>query len=190
MDWRITKQLFIGAEATWRDVEVPIEINHLRCESIAVFEKWKEQLHSAYLFWAPFPRVSISAQVVYDTFEFAIGSLDQLLGGSPRLSRPSAFPWRAIFRPERLLRWSIGDLCRPGGRCARRMRKLSLNLSDGKSNLCRGRCERRMEIPEAIWHRVADRPKYRRQTFRFQDDDFREFRHEARQPTPTFRNVR
>ena len=93
MDWRITKQLFIGAEATWRDVEVPIEVGTGFNESIAVFEKWKEQLHSAYLFWAPFPRVSVSGQVVYDTFEFAIGSLGELSEVPLSLKNPQRSPW-------------------------------------------------------------------------------------------------
>ncbi len=72
-DWRITKQLFTGAEATWRDINVPIPTLAPSGESIAVFEKWKEQLHRAYVFWTPIPRFSLSAQVVYDTFEVADG---------------------------------------------------------------------------------------------------------------------
>ena len=75
VDWRLTKQLFIGAEATWRDIEVPIETTTIAGEIIAASEKWKEQLHRAYVFWAPFPRVSIAREVVYDTFELELGLL-------------------------------------------------------------------------------------------------------------------
>ena len=74
IDWRLTKQLFAGAEATWRDIDVPITVSVNEVDT-AVFEAWKEQLHRAYLFWAPTVRISLSGQVVYDTFESQEGLL-------------------------------------------------------------------------------------------------------------------
>ena len=44
---------------------------HPRVRALPIFETWKEQLHRAYLFWAPVPRVSLSAEVVYDTFRLS-----------------------------------------------------------------------------------------------------------------------
>ena len=38
-------------------------------QGAAIFEAWKEQLHRAYLFWTPTSTLSLSGQVVYDTFE-------------------------------------------------------------------------------------------------------------------------
>ena len=52
LDWRLTKQLFAGAEATWRDINVPITYRSTG-RTTAIFETWKEQLHRAYLFWTP-----------------------------------------------------------------------------------------------------------------------------------------
>ena len=45
LDWRVTKQLFAGAEATWRDLRVPFIVN----ADTAVFEGWEEQVHRAYI---------------------------------------------------------------------------------------------------------------------------------------------
>jgi hypothetical protein len=74
LDWRITKQLFAGAEATWRDIDIPIVVFGLAAPT-AVFETWKDQLHRAYLFWTPTERVSLGAQVIYDAFEAEKGLL-------------------------------------------------------------------------------------------------------------------
>ena len=71
LDWRLTKQLFAGAEATWRNIEVPL--NDL--QGAAIFENWREQLHRAYLFWAPTSTLSLSAEVVYDKFNAQTGIL-------------------------------------------------------------------------------------------------------------------
>jgi tetratricopeptide (TPR) repeat protein len=74
LDWRITKQLFIGAEATWRDIDIPIIVFGLAAPTTA-FETWKETFHRAYLFWTPTKRVSLGAQLVYDAFEAEQGLL-------------------------------------------------------------------------------------------------------------------
>ena len=54
LDWRITKQLFVGAEATSRNLTLPI--TQFDGGTTAVFEKSKEQLHRGYLYWAPTTR--------------------------------------------------------------------------------------------------------------------------------------
>jgi len=71
LDWRLTKNFFAGAEATWRDVDVPIIF---QAENVAIFEDQNEQLHRAYLFWTPTSRISLSGQVVYDIFDAEKGN--------------------------------------------------------------------------------------------------------------------
>jgi hypothetical protein len=44
-DWRATKQLFFGAEATWRDLNVPFIL-----PDTAVFESWREKVDRAYVY--------------------------------------------------------------------------------------------------------------------------------------------
>jgi hypothetical protein len=72
IDWRLTKQLFVGAETTWRDIDVPIALFE---QESAVFETHTEKLDRVYLFWAPTSRISLSGQVIYDTFESETGIL-------------------------------------------------------------------------------------------------------------------
>ena len=91
IDWRLTKQFFAGAEATWRDIDVPITVSVGNVDT-AVFEAWKEQLHRAYLFWAPTLQLSLSGQVVYDTFEFRGGPADELFSSPVEREHSSAFP--------------------------------------------------------------------------------------------------
>lgn len=64
-DWRITNELFVGAEATWRDLDVPL----FEGFDEVIVEDWDEQSHRAYAFWTPIPEVSLSAEFVYDRFE-------------------------------------------------------------------------------------------------------------------------
>ena len=64
-DWRITNELFVGAEATWRDLDVPL----FEGFDEVLLEDWDEQSHRAYAFWTPIPEVSLSAEFVYDWFE-------------------------------------------------------------------------------------------------------------------------
>ena len=181
LDWRITKQLFIGAEATWRDVEVPIEVGTGFNESIAVFEKWKEQLHSAYLFWAPFPRVSVSGQVVYDTFDSQLGllaSFSEVPLSLRTLSVPLAVRYfdPSGFFAGVLATYVDQEVVRTPDA------KLFVGLSDGQEDFMivdatiGWRFPKRFGIASLTVRNLFD------QTFRYQDDGFREFRN---QPSAT-----
>jgi hypothetical protein len=87
LDWRLTRQLFAGAEATWREPEVPI----LDFQGQPVFETQKEQSHRAYIFWAPTSRLSLSGQVVYDTFSSETGLLTNF-STTPKSLKTFSFP--------------------------------------------------------------------------------------------------
>jgi tetratricopeptide (TPR) repeat protein len=66
LDWRLTNELFVGAEATWRSLKVPM----LDVASGAVtFEDQDEQSNRAYVFWTPLRELALSAEFVYDRFE-------------------------------------------------------------------------------------------------------------------------
>jgi tetratricopeptide (TPR) repeat protein len=67
-DWRATNRLFVGAEATWRDIEIPI-----LGEDGYVFEDQQEQLHRAYLHWVLSETLVFSAELIYDRFEAQTG---------------------------------------------------------------------------------------------------------------------
>jgi tetratricopeptide (TPR) repeat protein len=173
VDWQITKQLFGGAEATWRDIEVPIEVG----PSIAVFEKWKEQLHRAYVFWAPFPRVSLSGEVVYDTFESELGLLTSFSQVPQSLRTVSVPVGIRYFDPSGFFAGVLAtyidqEVVRTPDA------ELFIGLSDGREDFVvvdasiGWRFPKRMGIAALTVRNLFD------QAFRYQDDNFREFRTE------------
>lgn len=64
-DWKLADNLFLGAEATWRDIDVQYytaDIND------ADETNWREQTHRLYAYWAPADRWALTGQFVYDRF--------------------------------------------------------------------------------------------------------------------------
>jgi tetratricopeptide (TPR) repeat protein len=64
-DWKLAENLFVGAEATWRDIDVQYytaDIND------ADETNWREQTHRLYAYWAPADRWALTGQFVYDRF--------------------------------------------------------------------------------------------------------------------------
>jgi hypothetical protein len=65
-DWKITRNISIGGEATWRDLDTPfVDI----ASDTADFVDHDEQTHRLYLNALPHPRIPISVEFVYDKFE-------------------------------------------------------------------------------------------------------------------------
>jgi hypothetical protein len=70
VDHRLMSNLFIGGEATWRDITEPI----LNLEAQAKrLENTDEQTHRAYVHWLPIPEIALSAEFVYDRFSAETG---------------------------------------------------------------------------------------------------------------------
>jgi Tfp pilus assembly protein PilF len=68
LDYQVTDKLFIGAEATWRELEVP----YFFFENGAFRDletDWDERTHRVYLYALPHPRIPVSVELVYDRFE-------------------------------------------------------------------------------------------------------------------------
>ena len=66
VDWRLTENLSVGAEATWRDLDEPVlDI----ANDVFVSEDRDEQLHRAYLYWTPLPGLALSGEFVYDRYK-------------------------------------------------------------------------------------------------------------------------
>jgi tetratricopeptide (TPR) repeat protein/opacity protein-like surface antigen len=101
-DWRITNELFVGAEATWRDLNVPLLLdrNGDGKSDDSIQEAWDEQSHRAYLFWLPIPEVSLSAEFAYDRFESEKGTGTDA-SGFPRRVETFSIPLAArYFHPS------------------------------------------------------------------------------------------
>jgi outer membrane receptor protein involved in Fe transport len=63
IDWTLTKDLFTGAELTWRNLDEPV----LDGDSTK-FEERDEQLYRGYLYWTPMSRIAFSAELIYDRY--------------------------------------------------------------------------------------------------------------------------
>ena len=88
LDWRVTNELFVGAEATWRDLRIPASL------ALALLSKIRRS--SCIVFTSiglPLPELALSAELVYDRFESEPG-LRNRWTACRRKSRPSAFRWR------------------------------------------------------------------------------------------------
>ncbi|MHC4432729.1 MAG: TonB-dependent receptor domain-containing protein, partial [Planctomycetota bacterium] len=64
LDWDVSADISVGAEATWRDLDEP-----LFSGGEVIIEDRDEELHRAYIYWTPFTEVALSAEVVYDLYE-------------------------------------------------------------------------------------------------------------------------
>ena len=65
LDHRLSSNLFIGGEATWRSLDIPV-IGGAGTERHFGAD---EQTHRTYVHWLPIPEVALSAEFVYDRFE-------------------------------------------------------------------------------------------------------------------------
>ena len=64
-DWRLTDNLFVGAEATWRFLDVQYFLGD---NDTSRSTNWREQTHRIYANWAPIDRWAFTAEFVYDYF--------------------------------------------------------------------------------------------------------------------------
>ena len=75
LDWRLTKSLFAGAEATWRDIDVPLIFPD---ENAAIFEARTSNCIAPICSGRRASRLTLSGQVVYDIFGAERGNLTDL----------------------------------------------------------------------------------------------------------------
>lgn len=175
LDWRATNQLFAGAEAAWRDMNVAITSFDAEGNTIAVFEPWREQLHRAYLFWTPTSKVSLSGQVVYDAFEAETGLLTSF-SITPLTVKTLSVPLAArYFHPSGFFA-GVGVTYVNQEVVRSDDAKFFLGLSDGEDtfsvvDMAIGwRFSKRMGIASLSINNLFN------EKFQYQDDSFREFR--------------
>jgi Tfp pilus assembly protein PilF len=69
LDWRATRTVSTGIEATWRAIEHPDIVS-----GSVQTQDWDEQLHRLYAYWTPSARWSLGVEGAYD--DFASNNLD------------------------------------------------------------------------------------------------------------------
>ncbi len=95
LDWRAMGNLLVGAEAAWRELDVPIFVN-----SGVVSQQQDEQVYRAYVNWTPMPELAVSGELVYDRFEAEKG-LATASGRFPEKLATTRIPLAArYFHPK------------------------------------------------------------------------------------------
>jgi outer membrane receptor protein involved in Fe transport len=64
VDYQISDRLFIGAESTWRELDIQLFDNFSVDKT-----RWKERTQRAYINFLPHPRLPVSIELVHDKFE-------------------------------------------------------------------------------------------------------------------------
>ena len=86
LDWRPVEQLWIGAEASFRDIDEPVlNGDHF------VTENRDERLHRTYAYWTPTKKLAFTAEVVYDRYNSEKG-LPNKFGSLPEKVRTVSVP--------------------------------------------------------------------------------------------------
>jgi tetratricopeptide (TPR) repeat protein len=177
LDWQATDRVFVGAEATWRDITASINIDvDDDSDFDAVFEDENEQLHRAYVYWLPIPELSLSAEVAYDRFEAQTGVLTDLFGIPEELETFSIPLAARYFHPSGVFA-GVGATF-VDQRVVRTAAAEQAGFSDGSDQF--------FVVDAAIGYRFPDRRGIASLTvnnlfdekFLYQDDSFREFRDE------------
>ncbi|MGH6921996.1 MAG: TonB-dependent receptor domain-containing protein [Geminicoccaceae bacterium] len=98
VDHRLADNLFIGGEATWRELSDNTLDFYAKD---AQFENTDEETHRAYVHWLPIPELALSLEVVYDKFTAEKGKfLTDLFGVPEKLVTYSVPLGARYFHPS------------------------------------------------------------------------------------------
>ncbi|MGH9195376.1 MAG: TonB-dependent receptor, partial [Acidimicrobiia bacterium] len=77
-DWRLSRELSLGGELTWRNLTEPVFTALEDGTEVAEFEQRDEYLHSLYLYFTPIDRLAIRAEFIYDRYKSEKGIVTDL----------------------------------------------------------------------------------------------------------------
>ena len=170
VDWQPMRDLSLGAEATWRDLDEPVLLD----EADYAIENRDERYHRLYLYWTPTLNLAVSAAFVYDTYQSERGRATDFNERPEKVTTYSLPLVVSYFLPS-------GAFASLGGNYVDQTVKRSDSafLADGEDNF--------FLVDAAIGFRFPKRAgmvslgvrNLFDQEFQYQDDSFREFSQEA-----------
>jgi tetratricopeptide (TPR) repeat protein len=95
-DWRLNPRLFVGGEASWRELDV----SYVLADNSAQQTNWDEQTHSLYAYWAPLDMVAFRTGLVYDRFSAQNSQLTEQFTVPQRLTTWSVPVGVNFFHPS------------------------------------------------------------------------------------------
>ena len=177
LDWRLTKQLFVGAEATWRDVEVPIEpATSVHREHRRILRSGRSSYIAPIFSGRPFPRVSVSRRSC--TIPSVGGGLLASFSAVPLSLKTISVPVGVrYFDPSGFLAvyWQLMWIRKS---CVLLMRSSSSDFRTVKTNFSIVDASIGWRFPKRLGIATLTVSNLFDQSFRYQDDSFREFRDE------------
>jgi tetratricopeptide (TPR) repeat protein len=171
-DWRLTKRLFVGADAIQRDIDVPLD----DLSGNAIFEKWHEKQSRAYVYWAPTSNLALSGQVIEDEFDAQAGILTNFFNAPLHLDTFSVPLGARYYAPNGFFAGVIGTYV--DQTVVRSPILKASGFVDGENNFVvvdatvGWRFPKRFGIATLTAYNLFD------EKFFFQDDNFRDFRDE------------
>ena len=98
LDYRLGSNVFVGGEATWREISEPIVNFDATAKRL---EHTDEQTHRAYVHWLPIAEVALSVEFVYDKYSAEKGELLTQFFGVPEKAVTYSVPFGVrYFHPS------------------------------------------------------------------------------------------
>lgn len=168
LDWRVTRQVHAGAEASWRKLDEPLIL-----DDGVRFEEREERLHRLYIGWTPATWLALQAELVYDRYESETGfatDFDDLPEKVETISLPLGL---RFFAPN-------GFFAGLGATYVHQeVERSSLSdLADGTDNFVVADASLGYRLPKRLGIVSLEVRNLFDEGFRFQDDSYREFRDE------------
>jgi tetratricopeptide (TPR) repeat protein/opacity protein-like surface antigen len=108
VDWNISRNLAVGAEATWRDLDEPVFLLFQEPPDTD-FEDRDEQLHKLYAYWTPTERIGVTSELVYDLFKSETGEATEF-GNLPKKVETFRIPVGInYFHPSGFFAGAVGS---------------------------------------------------------------------------------
>ena len=173
LDWRVTKQLFAGAEATWRDINVPIfSLRRIKLSLKRIRSSWIEPIFSG-------PDNRILAEWAGHVRYILVrdGQLDGLWS-TPKSLKTFSVPVAArYFDPNGFFAGVVGTYVDQD--VVRTPTALQSGFSDGRSDFFVVDAGIGWRFPKRLGIATVTVRNVFNEKFRYQDDSFREFRGRA-----------
>lgn len=172
-DWRLTRDLFLGGEISWRRLDDPLLKFTPDGNQAADFEDRREEVHSLYLFWTPDERWAAKAQFVYDRYRIESGVLTES-GQNPEVSETLSAPITlSYFHPT-------GFFGRLGGSYVHQtvLRAATAPQGSGNDSFFLMDADLGYRLPRRLGAVSVGVKNLLDSRFRYQDDSYREFRDE------------
>jgi len=173
IDWKVSSNLAVGAEATWRELDEPVFL-FFKDPPDTHYEDRDEQLHKLYLYWTPTERIGVTSELVYDLYEADTGEATEF-GNLPKKVETFRAPVGVnYFHPSGFFAGAVGSYVNQDVD-----RSKSSTQADGRDDfflvdVAAGyRFPKRRGIASISVVNLFDKD------FDYQDDSFREFRGES-----------